>query len=155
LYVFKNIHKNIMNNKYNFKFDDNLNANYKQQDEEQNFVNTALNQEEQICELTQQVINQNKTNHRIKIFQIVFINLIFIIIIMFSIIMLKKLITLSKINPYSVFALCSFASISVVSIYYIIGSAIKAIFGDHSDNKGHLDIIKKHLDSINKSITKQ
>ncbi len=96
-----------------------------------------------LTQLKNQVLKFNRINLNMKIVVCVIIIFAFGGVLYCSWILIKNLIYITILgNPYSVFVLGSFCSVSVVSLYYIFGSVFKAVFADHSDNKGHLKIAK-------------
>ncbi len=106
-----------------------------------------LEDDRKLNQLENQVLKFNRINLGLKIFVCGIIIIAFSCVLIFSWILIKKLIAITILgtilgNPYSVFVLGSFCSVSVISLYYIFGSVFKAVFADHSDNKGHLNIIK-------------
>ncbi len=98
--------------------------------------------------LKDQVRFFNKINMGLKIIQFLIINITFFVILRGSWLVVRKLIDFTDVNHYAIFVLGSFGSISVVSLYYICGSVMKAIFNDHSDSKGHANIVEKVMRQI-------
>jgi hypothetical protein len=102
-----------------------------------------LETDRELTQLKNQVLKFNRINLNMKIVVCVIIIFAFGGVLYCSWILIKQLIFITILgNPYSVFVLGSFCSVSVVSLYYIFGSVFKAVFADHSDNKGHLKITK-------------
>ena len=103
----------------------------------------------ELTQLKNQVLKFNRINLHMKIVVCVIIIFAFGCVLYCSWILIKQLIAITILgNPYSVFVLGSFCSVSVVSLYYIFGSVFKAVFADHSDNKGHLKIVKDLIDKF-------
>ena len=102
-----------------------------------------LETDRELTQLKNQVLKFNRINLKMEIVVCVIIIFAFGGVLYCSWILIKQLIFITILgNPYSVFVLGSFCSVSVVSLYYIFGSVFKAVFADHSDNKGHLEIAK-------------
>lgn len=110
-------------------------------------LNSENNAKAEIKSLQNQLYDFNKNNHWAKLIQLGIINFILIAVLIISYLLGKEFIKLAEKNHYAVFALSFFATASVLSLYFICGSAIRAMFNDHSDNKGHSSFVKDYTDT--------
>ena len=100
-----------------------------------------------------------KNDSRINIIQLLIVNMILISIICLSVLYVNKLIGLIKgaNNPNAIWILGSFTLGITLSVLYICGSTIKAVFGlSDKDNNNHiLRLLEEFFKVKNKTHTKK